>query len=79
MPELAWAPVKCQAVDTLLVVRTGIERVVEVRVSHLVLRDGAEGDVLFGAGPEPRPLRMPVADDELAVGEKEEELTVRVA
>ena len=70
--------VEREAVDGVLVVGADHDGVVEVGVAHLVLGDGAEGDVLLGRGGEAGPLRVAVTDDQLAVGQEEEQAAVGV-
>ena len=45
---------------------------------ELVLRDRGERQVLLDVRHPPRPLRMAVADDELVVGEREQQREPRV-
>src|SRR5207237_223250 len=54
------------------------EPVEQPRVRELVLGDRGERQVLLDVRRPPRPLRMAVADDELIVGEREEEREPRV-
>ena len=42
------------------------------RVPDLVLRDRREGDILLEEGRDPGPLRVPPAEKELVVGDREQ-------
>ena len=52
----------------------GSELVERSRVPDLVLRDRREGDVLLEERRDARPLRVAPAEDELVVGDREEEV-----
>ena len=52
----------------------GGELVQRARVSDLVLRDRGERDVLLEEGRDARPLRVAPAEDELVVGEREQQV-----
>ncbi len=53
------------------------ELVQRPRVPDLVLGDRRERDVLLEEGRDPRPLRVPPAEDELVVGDREQEVGAR--
>ena len=52
----------------------GDELVERACMSDLVLRDGRERDVLLEEGRDAGPLRVPPAEDELVVGDREQEV-----
>ena len=45
---------------------------------HLVLRDGGEREVLFQMRHPPGPLAVTVPDDQLVVGQREQQLEPRI-
>jgi hypothetical protein len=62
----------------VIIGQLGQQLVERPRVTDLVLRDRAGGDILLQHRRDAGPLRVPEADDELVVGKAQQELRERV-
>jgi len=80
VPECLRRPVEDRRVQEVLVLPTEGQQLLveEAGVPHLLLRDGREGHVGLDVRAQPGPFRVPVPQDQLVVGDREDVLAQRL-